>query len=176
MLSEGELKEMVKEVVGGKKTLDFDAFYALVEQLEELCEEGEEEDGVDEDEDEENSEAEMRAFEQELFDGLRGKDAALTVAKFKKWSEVDDLIGDKIITDADLNKLIKESGSNGKLLTFEQFCEIMSVLEGGDEEAGDEGFEILDSTKGFNKGKIFAFSEALHVTWNRFASGAPGHQ
>jgi len=164
VLDESELKDMIKEVVGGKKTIDFDAFYSLVAQLDELVEgeedgeDGESYDDDDEDDDddegEELAEAEMRAFAEELYDGLRGEDAALTVAKFKKWSEVDDLIGDKIITEADLNKLIKESGSNGKLLTFEQFYDVMSVLETAGEEEGeeDEGFEILDSTKGFSKG------------------------
>ena len=161
LLSEADVNEMVKDVIGTKKNLNFEDFYSLVGQLDDMVEgedgdydDDEEEDYDDEEDDDEENEdddgadGEMQLFAQELYDSLCGKEKNLAVAKFKKWPEVQELINDKIITEADLNKLVKESGSDGKTLTFEQFYDVLSVLE--TEEDEDESFEVLNSDKGFN--------------------------
>jgi CO dehydrogenase/acetyl-CoA synthase beta subunit len=90
-----------------------------------VVEEEEEEENDSEDSDEDDDET-MKDVARELFDELKGGDSKLSVAAFKSWSDVKDLVDNDLITSEALNEMILKVSNGKKNLDFEQFFSLVS--------------------------------------------------
>ena len=178
LLTKDEIKEIVSEVAGDKKQLDFDQFYDIVSQLDEIAEDAEDDLTDDEDEDE-LTEEDLKEVAKELFDELRGKDKKVSIAAFMASEDVKDMIEDGLLTKEQMKEMVSEVAGDKKQLDFEQFYDIVSQLDEIAEGAEDEDdltddeaevqVESLESTKGFGS-KTALSSKPIPLTAQNSAS------
>jgi len=151
VISKEDLNDVVKESAGGKKVLNFEQFFEVVETLDDLTAAADDED--DEEEMEELSDKELRAIAQEEFDGLRGKEKKVSVTALKAWSNVVEMLEDKVIKQEQLDEIVADIADGKKQVDFEQFYAIVTALEGAAEEGNmylekkddaDEGDELSE--------------------------------
>lgn len=67
-------------------------------------------DELSQEDDEWNDTDDMKEIAREIFDELREDSVTLSVANFKKWEDVKDLISTKAITSTELDEAIKKVG------------------------------------------------------------------
>ena len=178
LVTKEQMKEMVSEVAGDKKQLDFDQFYDIVSQLDEIAEDAEDDLTDDEDEDE-LTEEDLKEVAKELFDELRGKDKKVSIAAFMASEDVKDMIEDGLLTKEQMKEMVSEVAGDKKQLDFEQFYDIVSQLDEIAEGAEDEDdltddeaevqVESLESTKGFGS-KTALSSKPIPLTAQNSAS------
>ncbi len=68
----------------------------------------------------------------EIFDELRGDKPLVAVADLFDWADVQDMVEDGDITEAQINQAVKEvvsSDSREALMTFTQFAEVISIMQ-----------------------------------------------
>ena len=180
LLTKEQMKEMVSEVAGDKKQLDFEQFYDIVSQLDEIAEGAEDEDDLTDDEaevqveslestkgfgsktalsskpipltaqngasDEDDefdgdfedmSEEEVDEMLREVFDELKGKKGkTLTMKAFKKWEDIEEMLGTGIIDVQTIDDLAEKVGvKKGGDISYEQFKALVELL---DEVAGED--------------------------------------
>ena len=139
VISGEELDEALRDV-GVTKTLDFDQFCTFIEVIDSISggNADEESDGDDDDDDEEEEEGSQEDILRDLFDELRGKDDKVSVEKFKKWGELQDMLSQELIADNDVDEAIAAVGAK-KVLDFLQFSKLVEAID--DMAAESEGFE-----------------------------------
>jgi hypothetical protein len=70
-----------------------------------------------------------------------GKDTKLTLAAFKAWSDIKEMIEDGVVTKQQLDEMVSEAANGKKNLDFEQFFSIVSQLDELAEGEDDEDFD-----------------------------------
>ena len=154
-------KEDLNEMLEGKKQLDFDQFFELINEMDNMNGEDDEEliddedvwrmkmrlDESDDDDDEELDEEDMKEVAKELFDQLRGKDKMVSVAAFMAWEDLKDMIEEEVVTKEQIKDILSMASDGKKQLDFEQFYSVVTKLDEIAEdsiEEGDEGDDELD--------------------------------
>ena len=99
-----------------------------------------------------NSDNELeKKMARELYDELRAGQLGLTIESFMKWEDIEDVLDNGIIDEETMEIIIDEVGVKNGILTFEQFYELVELvnqvsmaLDGDDDLLQDEnGNEIL---------------------------------
>lgn len=142
VLKMGDIDYHIKETLRKDKEMNFDQFYSLVDVIEGEGDDDDDdadwdesmEDEDDEAEEEENATAtpsldeEYHALAKDLFDELRGKDATCSLQKFKNWGDLKEMIEGKIITQDDVNNVLKRLGVK-ESLNFDQFYQVVRLID-----------------------------------------------
>jgi hypothetical protein len=86
---------------------------------------------------------------QDLYDELRGDDILLSVEKFLAWDDIQDVLSRGFIDDETMTTIITEVGVSGGLMTFEQFYEMVDLVNqvsiALESPSGEDGmFDDLD--------------------------------
>ena len=157
LLTKEEIKEMVSEVAGDKKQLDFDQFYDIVSQLDEIAE-GAEDQNEDEDE---LTEEDLKEMAKELFDELRGKDKKVSVSAFMASEDIKDMIEDGLLNLQQMKEMVSEVAGDKKQLDFDQFYDIVSQLDEIAEVAEDDLMDEDDDVQAEPSEKGFGGKAAL---------------
>lgn len=113
-----------------------------------------EEDSFDDDEVDEDEEGEEEEYLQRQFESLRRPgEARVSVAAFKAWGDVREVVELSLISEADLDAALRASGLTGPDMGLAQFLAAVDAinnipaepvdLSGDEDELGDD--EELDS-------------------------------
>jgi hypothetical protein len=147
VVTKEQISDILAMAADSKKQLDFEQFYSVVTQLDEIAEDSIEE-GDDDDMDDEE---ELQEYATELFDELRGKDKKVSVAAIMKMEDVTQLIKDKLMTKEQISEIVSEAADGKKQLDFEQFYEVVTQLAdvGIDSDEGVDDLEVIPTAKGF---------------------------
>eukprot|EP01036_Dinobryon_divergens_P029673 gene29673-38802_t len=101
--------------------------------------EDEDSDDTDGEDDDEIDEETVR----ELYNALKGSAKSLSVKKFKEWEDVKDLVDAGLLSDSTLSLLVTEVVGKNKDISFNQFWELVKVIDQAAEissnEKGDQG-------------------------------------
>lgn len=90
----------------------------------------------------------------ELYDELRGEDTFLSINTFLEWDDIKDVLEQGLIDLDTIGIILKEAGVNQPWLTFDQFFEVVDLVNqvsimfegdglglGDDDEDEDDKFE-----------------------------------
>ena len=130
---------LIKEVGAEKsQTLTFEQFWKLVNLLESASDAAADKAAEDLDEDDDGidmSPEEEEEMTRDIFDGLKNpKTGLMATKKIKNWTSVAEALDSGELSKGMLNSVIKKSGSD---LNFEQFKELIEMLEVAMEEGVD---------------------------------------
>ena len=92
-----------------------------------------------------NSDNELeKKMARELYDELREGQLGLSIESFLKWEDIEDVLNNGIIDEETMEIIIDEVGVKNGILTFEQFYELVELvnqvslaLDGDEELLGD---------------------------------------
>lgn len=160
-LSVDEVKDAVKQVIGTKssKGLNYQQFSQVLSILDGE-DDVEDETTVEEEDDDalENlSPEELDNIRTEIFNELKtSKTNLVTIKNFMAWDSIKEAIETEEMTKQDVLEALKIANvnANSKGMTYQQFCKVVSVLDGSDEEdeeqeGEEEEEEEITSGKGF---------------------------
>ena len=185
VVTKEQIMEIISDVAGDKKALDFDQFYEIVSQLDDAAEaaddaseheilesslgfggsaaKGNSDASVDDDEDdfEVMNDEEVDEMLQEVYEELRGKSKSLSMKAFKKWEDIAEMVDSKIIDEKTIDSLAAKVGcDSSKNLSFPQFKALVEML---DELAGEEDdSEDMDQSDSDNDDRLEIDAEELN--------------
>jgi Ca2+-binding EF-hand superfamily protein len=155
-VSQEVLDSLIKEVVGqlkqdgktGKEgsakaaaaTMDLEQFGELLMRVDAVAgmHAGQEDDLAEggmsgtnqEDEDEPTGDEDREAERRELFDELANAKGKIPVKAFLAWEEIEELLQEQTLTQADLQSMLKEIGCAARgALDYPQFCNLLERVE-----------------------------------------------
>ena len=97
----------------------------------------------------------------EMYDELKGSSMSLSVAKFKAWSDVKEMLDAGVFTEEDLDAGLRAVGTTNEVLNYDQFLSLVQRLDdiailsdnedtdGLDEWNVKDAVEVLPNSKGF---------------------------
>ena len=76
-----------------------------------------------------NSDNELeKKMARELYDELRAGQLGLSIESFMKWEDIEDVLDNGIIDEETMEIIIDEVGVKNGILTFEQFYELVELV------------------------------------------------
>ena len=101
---------------------------------------------------------------QQIYESLKGESKSLSVKAFLEWEDVSELIDQGIVKLSTVNLLIAEvGGAKAQTLTFDQFWQLVNLLEDASDAAADKVASGLGDAEDFDDEELEPSPEELEM-------------
>ena len=143
-----DVDAILASVGAASGSLNFEQFNQAVQQVDAAAEQFLEMDGFSEDDENDEEEA-MDSSNEESFEALASGSGRVSVAAFKDWEEVREIVDLGLVDESDIDEALRAAAVDfAEGMTLEQFKKAISILNDGpgEFEGEDDGDDELDES------------------------------